>query len=138
MTTLAALQSTLAAEHAAVYLYGVLGGRTSASETPALYTSVSAAYTEHRSRRDVLVSTLTEMDATPVAAEAVYALPREPSTPARVARTAREVEESCAATYAFLVANTAGTQRRWAIGALNGSALRALDFGARPEDFPGT
>jgi len=137
MTTLSALQTTLAAEHAAVYLYGVLGGRTSAAATPGLLETVTAAYTEHRSRRDLLVRTITDLDATPVAAEPVYALPSALTNPAQVRRAGRELEQSCAATYAFLVANTAGTQRRWAIGALNEAAVRSLDLGGRPEDFPG-
>ena len=40
-------------------------------------------------------------------------------------------------TYGELVANTSGPDRRWAIGALDACALRALAFGARPTDFPG-
>ncbi len=49
-----ALQTTLAAEHAAVYVYGVLGGRTSKSAEPATYAAISSAYDAHRARRDQL------------------------------------------------------------------------------------
>lgn len=52
MTVLDALQTTLAAEHAAVHLYGVLGAQTSASATPDLFAAVSDAYAAHRGRRD--------------------------------------------------------------------------------------
>ena len=37
MTPLDALQTTLAAEHAAVYVYGVLGARTSPAAEPSLF-----------------------------------------------------------------------------------------------------
>ncbi len=40
-------------------------------------------------------------------------------------------------TYAELVANTSGTDRRAAISELDASALRELDFGAAPSNFPG-
>ena len=70
MTALPALQRTLAAEHAAVHVYGVLGAQTSSSSTPALFAAVSSAYAEHRSRRDLLTRAVTDLGATPVAAAA--------------------------------------------------------------------
>ena len=51
-TELDALQATLAAEHAAVYVYGLLGSRTSQSAEPELYVALRAAYEAHRERRD--------------------------------------------------------------------------------------
>ena len=47
------------------------------------------------------------------------------------------MERSCAATYAYLVANTAGAQRRLAVTALNEAAVRELVFRGTPETFPG-
>ena len=41
MSTLEALQATLAAEHAALYLYGLYGGRTSQSTDPALFEALA-------------------------------------------------------------------------------------------------
>jgi hypothetical protein len=137
MTELAALQATLAAEHAAVYLFGVLGGRTSRSATPELYGAVSAAYAAHRARRDHLVREITDLGKEPVASEAAYALPRHLGTPARIERAALDLERSCAATYAYLVANTVEDRRRWAITALNETAVRELVFRGTPEMFPG-
>ncbi len=132
-----ALQTTLAAEHAAVFVYGLLGGRTSASATPALFAAVSAAYDAHRARRDQLVRVLTERGAEPVGAEPAYDVDGQVNGPDRVAAAALATEQACAATYAWLVANTVDEERRWAIGALNEAAVRELAFRGTPEMFPG-
>jgi hypothetical protein len=137
VSTLAALQRTLAAEHAAVHVYGVLGAQTSRSATPALFAAVSAAYAEHRARRDLLTREVTDLGATPVAAAAAYALPERLGTPDAVNRAARGLEEGCAETYAFLVANSVGARRRWAVEALTNAAVRGLVFRGTPEMFPG-
>jgi len=137
MSDVEALQTTLAAEHAAVWVYGLLGGRTSASATPDLYRAVSTAYAAHRGLRDQLVRTLTDRGETPVAAEPAYEVGGPTNTPAAVAALALETEQACAATYSWLVANTASDERRWAIRALNEAAVRELAFRGTPEMFPG-
>ncbi|HET6359230.1 DUF4439 domain-containing protein, partial [Streptomyces sp.] len=50
MSTLDAIQAALAAEHAAVYGYGVVGGRIGEAREA----EVRAAYAAHRARRDAL------------------------------------------------------------------------------------
>lgn len=137
MTEVAALQTTLAAEHAAVYAFGVLGGRTSRSTAPQLFATISAAYAAHRARRDQLVGELTDRGADPVAAEPAYDVPRPLDTPAQVERTGLDLERSCASTYAYLVASSAGDLRRWAIAALTETAVRELALRGTPETFPG-
>lgn len=137
MSDVEALQTTLAAEHAAVWVYGLLGGRTSASATPELYRAVSAAYAAHRGRRDRLVRTLGERGESPVAAEPAYAVDGPVNGPDQVRAVALGTEQACAATYAWLVANTVADERRWAIGALNEAAVRELAFRGTPEMFPG-
>ena len=137
MTALPALQRTLAAEHAAVHVYGALGAQTSASSTPELFAAVGAAYAQHRSRRDVLTRAITDLGATPVAAAPSYALPGKLGTPEAVTRVARKLEQGCAATYAYLVANSVGERRRWAVEALTNAAVRGLVFRGTPEMFPG-
>jgi hypothetical protein len=132
-----ALQTTLEAEHAAVYLYGVLGARTSASAQPQLYADVSAGYAAHRARRDRLRTVLADAGEVPVAAEPAYELPGPLGSTAQVTRAAREIERSCATTYAWLVANAVGDQRRWAVTALTDAAVRELTFRGSPEIFPG-
>lgn len=138
MTAIESLQTALAAEHAALYVYGALGAQTSRTATPALFASVSAAYTEHRGRRDVLTHELHGLGEEPVAAEASYELPRGVDRPPGVSRAALALERGCATTYADLVANAVGPRRRWAVGALTDAALRELAFGGKPQDLPGS
>lgn len=137
MTPVDALQTALAAEHAALYVYGALGARTSASATPVVFAEVSDAYATHRAWRDLLTSRLVDEGAEPTPAAATYELPATAPTPAGVSRAAVEVEERCAATYAYVVANTSGSDRTWAIGALTRAATRRVSFGAAPETLPG-
>lgn len=137
MSELDALQTTLAAEHAAVFVYGALGGRTSASATPELYDAISSAYTAHRSRRDLLSRTIVDLGGEPVAAEASYELPSPLDRPGQVEAAALAVERSAASTYAYLVASTVDARRRTAITALNDAAVRELAFRGTPETFPG-
>lgn len=132
-----ALQTALAAEHAAVFVYGALGGQTSQSAAPALYAAVTDAYVTHRGRRDELVHRIEEIGHDPVAAEPAYDLPADLSTTTAVSRRALALERSCAATYAFVVASTTGADRRWAVEALLDSAVRELAFGGEPERLPG-
>jgi hypothetical protein len=137
MTPLEGLQATLAGEHAAIYVYGVLGGRVSASAAPATAAAVTAAYTTHRARRDQLQAMIRQLGAVPVAAAVAYDLTGPAMTTAQIAATASGVESRSAEVYAQAVESTAGTQRQWAIDALSDSAVRALGFGAEPEAFPG-
>ena len=137
MSDLDALQTTLAAEHAAVYVLGVLGGRTSRSGQPVLHRTISAAYAAHRARRDQLTGAITDEGAEPVAAEPAYDVPQPLDTADQVNRAGLDLERGCATTYDFLVSSTAGRWRRWAIAALNETAVRELAFRGIPETFPG-
>lgn len=138
MSYVDALQATLAAEHAAVFVYGALGAQTSRSSQPALYADIDAAYAEHRARRDQLVRMVRDEGAQPVAAEPAYELPRDLSTPEQVSRRALRLERRGASIYAYLVANSPQEQRRWAVNALVMTAVRALAFRGTPEIFPGS
>jgi hypothetical protein len=135
--TTEALQTALAAEHAAIYLYGVLGGRTSRTGTPALYDAVRRAYETHRARRDRLQSLIADAGGQPVGPAAAYATPAGIGSPSGVRRAALALERSCAQTYAWLVSQTRGTERSWAIDALRDGAVRELTFRGTPETFPG-
>jgi hypothetical protein len=137
VTPLDALQTTLAGEHAALYVYGVLGGRVSVSAEPELSSKVAAAYTTHRGRRDQLTSMIRMADADPVAAEVSYQLPNPALTPVQLERAALQLEERCTAVYADLVASTSGAHRQWAINAITDSAVRQLGFDGQPDPFPG-
>lgn len=132
-----ALQTVLAGEHAAVFVYGDLGARASrASERP-LYDALTAAYAVHRRRRDDTMAALVALKAEPVAAEAAYDLPLDPVSPDVLRRRARELEAACARTYAYAVARTSGDARARAVQALLDAAVREVGFGAAPDRLPG-
>ncbi len=132
-----ALQDTLTAEHAAVFVYGVLGGRTSQSATTRLFGQVRSAYDVHRSRRDELTRWLREAGAEPVAPAPEYLVDPVPTTPTQVRESAAGIEASAAEAYAAQVSSTTGAYRRWANTALIDSAVRARTFGAPATSFPG-
>lgn len=137
MTELDALQITLEAEHAAVYVYAVLGARTSQSGAPTLYAALRDAYQAHRVRRDGLVGEIAQLGEAPAPAATAYELPSELDSADAVARAALGLERACAVTYASLVANTVGRRRARAVEALTNSAVRELAFRGTPEIFPG-
>ena len=138
MTTTDALQDALAAEHAAVYVFGVLGAQTSEVEQSTLFDNLLTAYQQHRSARDALVARIRKLGVQPVAAAPAYELPNGVSTPAQVVRAALVTERRATQTYGTLVAQTVGVDRSWAVDALDESAVRQLRFRGRPENFPGT
>jgi hypothetical protein len=137
MTPLQALQRTLAGEHAAVYVYGVLGGRVSESATPDLSSLLTSAYERHRARRDELTGMVRAEHGDPVAADPSYQLPTPSRTTDQIRAAARITEERCAAVYADTVGSTSRSDRRWAIDALGDAAVRQLSFGGHAEKFPG-
>lgn len=137
MTPQEALQATLAGEHAAVHVLGVVGGRVSVSTQPDLWAAVQDAYERHRERRDRLVAMVTAAGDEPIAAEVSYELPNRAATPAQLEACARITEERCAAVYADMVGSTAGANRQWALDALEDAARRSLAFAGSPEAFPG-
>jgi hypothetical protein len=138
MTPLEAQQATLAGEHAAVYLFGVLGAQASESRQPALYARLLDAFRVHRRRRDQLTVTISAAGADPVASEVSYDVPAALATAAQLNDAALHVERRIARTYGQLVESTAGAERRWALVALDDSAVRQLEFRGTPEMFPGT
>lgn len=137
VTALDALQTTLAAEHAAVYVFGVLGGRAAAIPASTLTADLAAAYDVHLARRDQLRGMLAHLGAVPVAAEPAYDLPRDLTTAAQLTTRALGVEGRCVTTYAALVAATVGQDRSWAVDALTAGARAELGFGGAPDPLPG-
>ncbi len=137
MTPVQALQKALAAEHAAVHLYGLLGAQSSKSRQPSLFARLSQSYEIHRASRDQLTVLISDKGTDPVAAEVDYEVPGRTTTPGQIEAVARTIERRVTRTYGELVANTAGGDRRWAITALDASAVREVSFGASPSNFPG-
>lgn len=137
MTGLAALQSALAAEHAAIFVVGALGARSSPSEQSGLHEQLTDAYRAHVDRREALIAAVRDLGADPVAAEPAYDVPTGLGTSRVLRRHALRIQRACATAYTHLVANTAGDTRRLGIEALLDCAQRELDFGGQPRPLPG-
>ncbi|AXK35831.1 DUF4439 domain-containing protein [Streptomyces armeniacus] len=130
---LTAVQAALAAEHAAVYGYGVVGGRVENSRQD----EAREAYDAHRARRDTLWRAVRDLGGKPEPAAAAYELPfGVPDGPAAV-RLAAELEDRVAAVYADLVRASEGARRREAAGALREAAIRATRWRGSGVAFPG-
>jgi Domain of unknown function (DUF4439) len=132
-----ALQHVLGAEHAAVYVFGVLGGRAARLPAASLRAAIGTAYDVHRGRRDRLTAMLVSAGAQPVPAEPAYALTRHLDTRRQVAAAALHVERTCLTSYGALVAASTGPSRRWAVEAMVETATSELAFGGSPEPLPG-
>ncbi|WP_344574244.1 ferritin-like domain-containing protein [Streptomyces lunalinharesii] len=130
---LTATQAALAAEHAAVYGYGVVGGRIGAGRR----TEARSAYDAHRARRDALDRAVRDLGGRPQAAAAAYALPFPVPDAAAAARLAAELEDRVAAVYADLVRATGGAHRTEAAAALREAAVRAVRWRGSGVAFPG-
>ncbi|MET7569985.1 ferritin-like domain-containing protein [Streptomyces sp. NPDC005492] len=130
---LTALQAALAAEHAAVYGYGVVGGRIREGRR----TEAKAAYDAHRARRDALVREVRDLGGKPVAASAAYALPYPVPDSAAAVRLAAELEERVAGVYSDLVRAATGGLRGTAAEALREAAVRAVRWRGGSVPFPG-
>ena len=137
MSDVAALQRTLAAEHAAIFVFGALGGRASTLTAPRLRAALESAYDVHLARRDHLRIMVAATGDIPVAAEPAYRLPSPLTTAAQIEGEALRVERGCVTTYAALVAATAGPDRQWAVEALARTAVGEKVFGGTPEALPG-
>ncbi|WP_031074796.1 DUF4439 domain-containing protein [Streptomyces sp. NRRL S-118] len=133
MSALDAVQAALAAEHAAVYGYGVVGARVGEDRRA----EATAAYAAHRARRDALVRTVRDLGAKPAAAAAGYALPFAVPDAAAAVRLAAELEDRIAGVYADLVRAAEGPLRREAAGALREAAVRAVRWRGSGVAFPG-
>ncbi|WP_330173337.1 ferritin-like domain-containing protein [Streptomyces sp. NBC_01498] len=128
-----AAQAALAAEHAAVYGYGVVGGRLD----DARRAEATAAYDAHRARRDALARTVRDLGGKPAVAAAAYALPFEVPDAAAALRLAADLEDRIAGVYSDLVRASRGPLRQQAAGALREAAVRAVRWRGSGVAFPG-
>ncbi|KAF4409794.1 ferritin-like domain-containing protein, partial [Streptomyces lycii] len=128
-----AVQAALAAEHAAVYGYGVVGGRIGDDRRK----EAREGYDAHRARRDGLHRTVRDLGGTPEPAAAAYRLPFPVPDAAAAERLAAELEDRLGGVYADLVRASDGALRREAAGALREAAVRAVRWRGRSVAFPG-
>jgi hypothetical protein len=122
-----ALAPALAAEHAAVYAYGVLGARLAGTAR----TEAVAAEAAHRARRDALLRRLADTGATPSPAAPAYTLPFAVPNARAALRLAVLVEERTAAAWRAAVPGTAAADRATVVAALSECAVRAARWRQR-------
>ncbi|WP_446039776.1 ferritin-like domain-containing protein [Streptomyces sp. SID1121] len=128
-----ATQAALAAEHAAVYGYGIVGARVGKDRGA----EATAAYAAHRARRDALARTVRDLGGEPAVAAAAYALPFAVPDRAAAVRLAAVLEDRVADVYSDLVRASEGPTRREAAGALREAAVRAVRWRGSGVTFPG-
>ncbi|HET8658298.1 MAG TPA: ferritin-like domain-containing protein [Micromonosporaceae bacterium] len=115
------LVDALAAEHAAIFGYGVAGAQLAGAAQEAARQAEAA----HRTRRDVLLVRLAADGASAPPAEPAYALPFPVTGAVAAARLGVHIEERAAAVWRRAVAGTTGPTRRLALDALVDCAVRA-------------
>ncbi len=130
-----ALQLALAAEHATIWGYGVVGGQLPPREQPA----AAAADRAHRARRDALTAVLAGRLATPQPAAPSYQLPFPVIDPAGARRLAVHLEERVAGVWrATIAAVTDLPDRQLALAALTDAAVRAVGWRRTVPGAPAT
>ncbi|MEO6712625.1 MAG: ferritin-like domain-containing protein [Mycobacteriales bacterium] len=120
-----ALQLALAAEHATIWGYGVVGAQLSGREQPL----ARAADKAHRTRRDLLISALGSRVPSPPPTASSYELPFPVQDAASARRLAVHLEERLAAVWrAALAAVTDLPDRQLAVSALIDAATRGVQW----------
>jgi Domain of unknown function (DUF4439) len=133
LATTAALQAALAAEHAAVYGYGVVGANLSGTRQATAMTD----WVAHQVARDTLEAMLRSRGAQPVAAAVAYQLPVTVRTSAQAASLAVILEDRVATAYLGLVVLTSASVRQFGALQVRAAALRAAAWRGSTVAFPG-
>lgn len=130
-----ALQDALAAAHAAVWGYGVVGAAPGVVDLD----PVDAARAAHRDVRDQVITLLDSRSVDPVATEAAYALPFPVLSAVDAAALAVTLEDGVSAAWAWVL-DQAGERstRELAVGVLTGAELRAVAWRAAAGRTPVT
>ena len=119
----AALREALAAEHAAVWGYGVVGAALAVEARP----PAAAAETAHRDVRDQVTALLEERAADPVVAEGAYSLPFPVLSGVDAAALAVVLEDGAAAAWVRVLDQAAQREiREQAVGWLTAAETRAV------------
>jgi Domain of unknown function (DUF4439) len=132
--TLAALQDALAAEHVAIFGYGVLGAHLLGAQR----TAAGQIWNSHRARRDRLSSYVEAAGGVPVATAPAYHLPARVTSPRTAAQLAAHLEDGVTAGYTGLAGSADPDLRRYAALAMQEATVRAVRWrGALTGAFPG-
>ena len=131
----AALGEALAAEHAAVWGYGVVGAALGPDALPA----ATASETAHRDLRDQVVLLLAGRDAEIVDAEGGYALPFPVLSAVDAAALAVTLEDGVSAAWVRVLDQAVeNSTREFAVGALSAAEVRAVGWRASAGTTPVT
>jgi len=128
-----ALQAALAAEHTAVYGYGIAGALLTGGDQAAAL----ADWRTHEQARDTLEAMIAKLGATPVAASPAYALPFAVNDARSARRLAAALEDGVTQAYLGLVAVSDATLRTFGALAMQPPALRAAAWRGSTVAFPG-
>lgn len=128
-----ALQAALAAEHAAVYGYGIVGAQLSGERQQ----QVRGAWNAHKSARDRLREMVRDAGATPSPAAPRYGMPHPVTGAESALRLAVHLEDRVAGAYLEVVASAGQAQRRFATAAIRECAVRAARWRGSTVPFPG-
>jgi hypothetical protein len=128
-----ALQAALAAEHAAVYGFGVVGAMLRGTEQ----TDAKGSWLAHQHQRDSLEGMITKLGATPAAASPAYQLPFPVTGTASAKRLAAYLEDGVTRAYLGVVAVTDVSLRTFGAQMMQTSANRAAVWSGATTAFPG-
>jgi len=132
-TEVSAMQAALAAEHAAIYGYGVAGAHLTGTDL----TTATSDWVAHQVARDSLQAMLRAAGATPVAAAVAYRLPRPVRGAVTAISLAVTLEDRVATAYLGLVAGTSPGVRKFGARQVIAAAMRAAGWRGRTVAFPG-
>jgi hypothetical protein len=134
-TETAALRDALAAEHTAVWGYGVVGDALG----PDARAAVTAGETVHRDVRDRLTALLEDRKADPVPAKAAYELPFPVLSPVDAAKLAVVLEDGVAASWVRVLDQAAEkAARQLAVDTLGATEVRAVAWRVQAGQTPVT
>jgi hypothetical protein len=128
-----ALQAALAAEHAAIYGYGVVGAHLTGTTLAA----ATSDWIAHQVARDSLEALLRSSGAQPVAAAVAYRLPHPVRNSAEAKSLAVILEDRVTAAYLGVVAVTSAAIREFGARGVVAAARRAVTWRGRTVAFPG-
>ncbi len=127
---LALWQQTLAAEHAAIWGFGLVGA------TPPLAAPAAAALDVHRTRRTRCSDAVVALGGTPVPSAPAYDIDK-PESPRRGRELATDLEEACSVAYAALAGASQRATRLQGAGWLRESSIAIWGWSDTVPALPG-
>ncbi len=129
-----AFSAALAAEHAAIFGYGVVGAHLVGPDEALARTAEAA----HRDRRDAVSLRIAANNATPIPAAPAYTLPFSVTDAPSAMKLAVSVEEAAAGAWREALAGTTGDDRKLALESLMACAVQATQWRAAAGIVPVT